>query len=51
MWFSVLASVLVIHLDRWNTSNPWTDYSPVSVAWSVNVDEVLRYIKNRLLAP
>ncbi|XP_057972844.1 uridine nucleosidase 1 [Malania oleifera] len=38
-------------LKRWNSSNPWTDYSPVSVAWSVNVDEVLDYVKKLLMKP
>ena len=34
----------------WNSSNPWTGYSPVDVAWTVNVDGVLDYIKDRLMA-
>ncbi|GKU98348.1 hypothetical protein SLEP1_g11363 [Rubroshorea leprosula] len=38
-------------LKRWNGSNPWTGYSPVSVAWTVNVDEVLDYIKEQLMKP
>ncbi|XP_044464992.1 uridine nucleosidase 1 [Mangifera indica] len=38
-------------LKRWNGSNPWTGYSPVSVAWTVNVDEVLDYIKKLLMKP
>ncbi|KAJ7971531.1 uridine nucleosidase 1 [Quillaja saponaria] len=38
-------------LKKWNTSNPWTGYSPVSVAWTVNVDEVLNYIKKMLMKP
>ncbi|XP_062117565.1 uridine nucleosidase 1 isoform X1 [Humulus lupulus] len=38
-------------LKRWNTSNPWTDYSPISVAWTVNVDEVISYIKSTLFNP
>lgn len=36
---------------RWNTSNPWTGYSPISVAWTVNVDGVLSYIKELLMKP
>lgn len=36
-------------LKRWNVSNPWTGYSPVSVAWTVNVDKVLNYIKRLLM--
>ncbi|GAB2300701.1 Uridine nucleosidase 1 [Dionaea muscipula] len=38
-------------LKKWNSSNPWTDYSPVSVVWTVNADEVLRYIKQQLMKP
>ncbi|CAL5350705.1 hypothetical protein CsSME_00038032 [Camellia sinensis var. sinensis] len=38
-------------LKIWNSSNPWTGYSPVSVAWTVNVDEVHNYIKNLLTKP
>lgn len=38
-------------LKRPNGSNPWIGYSPVSVAWTVNVDEVLNYIKNQLMKP
>ncbi|XVF07706.1 hypothetical protein REPUB_Repub06bG0162700 [Reevesia pubescens] len=38
-------------LKKWNGSNPWTGYSPVSVAWTVNVDEVLNYIKKLLMKP
>ena len=38
-------------LKRWNTSNPWTGYSPISVAWTVNVDGVLSYIKELLMKP
>ncbi|XVF76236.1 hypothetical protein PTKIN_Ptkin13bG0250000 [Pterospermum kingtungense] len=38
-------------LKRWNGSNPWTGYSPVSVAWTVDVDEVLNYVKEQLMKP
>ncbi|KAK2978873.1 hypothetical protein RJ640_030922 [Escallonia rubra] len=38
-------------LKNWNSSNPWTDYSPVSVAWTVDVDAVLTYIKELLMTP
>ncbi|RDX76335.1 Uridine nucleosidase 1 [Mucuna pruriens] len=38
-------------LKNWNTSNPWTGYSPVSVAWTVNVEEVLNYIRELLMKP
>ncbi|KAG6771535.1 hypothetical protein POTOM_022904 [Populus tomentosa] len=36
-------------LKRWNSSNPWSGYSPVAVAWTVNVDEVLNYIRQLLM--
>lgn len=29
---------------RWNSSNPWSDFSPVSVAWTVDVEQVLNYV-------
>ncbi|MCD7471158.1 Uridine nucleosidase 1 [Datura stramonium] len=38
-------------LKKWSRSNPWTEYSPVSVAWTVDVDEVLNYIKKTLMKP
>ncbi|XP_028126873.1 uridine nucleosidase 1-like isoform X1 [Camellia sinensis] len=38
-------------LKRWNSSNPWSGYSPVSVAWTVNTDEVLNYVKQLLMKP
>nr|KJB36384.1 hypothetical protein B456_006G156300 [Gossypium raimondii] len=38
-------------LKKWNGSNPWTSYSPVSVAWTVDVDEVLNYVKRMLMKP
>ncbi|OIW21028.1 hypothetical protein TanjilG_27658 [Lupinus angustifolius] len=38
-------------LKRWNTSNPWTGYSPVSVAWTVNVDGVLNHVRELLMKP
>ncbi|CAI0408224.1 unnamed protein product [Linum tenue] len=38
-------------LKRWNTSNPWTGYSPVAVAWTVNVEGILAYIKKQLTKP
>lgn len=38
-------------LKIWNSSNPWTDYTPVSVAWTVNVEEVIKYIKQQLMKP
>ncbi|CAO2839364.1 unnamed protein product [Amaranthus hypochondriacus] len=36
-------------LKKWNSENPWTGYSPISVAWTVNVEEVKMYIKNQLM--
>ncbi|CAH9071698.1 unnamed protein product [Cuscuta epithymum] len=38
-------------LKKWNSNNPWSGYSPVSVAWTVEVDEVLSYIKDMLMKP
>lgn len=38
-------------LKRWNSHHPWMGYSPVSVAWTVNVEEVRTYIKNQLMKP
>lgn len=38
-------------LKKWNSNNPWTGYSPVSVAWAVDVEEVVMYIKNQLMKP
>ncbi|KAF5750497.1 Uridine-ribohydrolase 1 isoform 1 [Tripterygium wilfordii] len=36
-------------LKKWNGSNPWTGYSPLSVAWTVDVDGVLNYIRKLLM--
>ncbi|KAI3832686.1 hypothetical protein MKW98_002232 [Papaver atlanticum] len=36
-------------LKTWNSSNPWTGYSPISVAWTVDVDRVVSYIKDLLM--
>lgn len=36
-------------LKRWHSSNPWTGYSPISVAWTVNVEEVVKYVKQQLM--
>lgn len=36
-------------LKKWNSSNPWSGYSPVSVAWTVDVPEVLAYVKGLLM--
>lgn len=38
-------------LKKWNSSNPWSGYSPVSVAWTVDVPKVLAYIKELLMKP
>ncbi|KAL2250758.1 uridine nucleosidase 1-like [Sesamum indicum] len=38
-------------LKKWNSSNPWTGFSPISVAWTVNVEEVLNYINGILKTP
>ncbi|KAK7284880.1 hypothetical protein RJT34_19634 [Clitoria ternatea] len=38
-------------LKNWNTSNPWTGYSPISVAWTVDVEGVLSYVRELLLKP
>ncbi|OVA05981.1 Inosine/uridine-preferring nucleoside hydrolase domain [Macleaya cordata] len=38
-------------LKTWNSTNPWSGYSPISVAWTVDVDEVIAYIKNLLMKP
>jgi hypothetical protein len=34
---------------RWNSSNPWSGFSPVAVAWTVTVDEVLNYVRQLLM--
>lgn len=38
-------------LKIWNSSNPWCGFSPVSVAWTVNVEEALNYIMAILMKP
>lgn len=38
-------------LKKWNSSNPWTGFSPVSVAWTVDVDGVIKYVKETLVKP
>ncbi|KAA0025268.1 hypothetical protein IC582_018784 [Cucumis melo] len=38
-------------IKKWSGSNPWTGYSPVSVAWTVKVDEVTKYVKDLLKKP
>ncbi|XP_068660311.1 probable uridine nucleosidase 1 [Aristolochia californica] len=36
-------------LKKWQSSNPWTNYPPVSVTWEVDEGKVLAYIKNLLM--
>ncbi|KAI9090676.1 hypothetical protein K1719_028529 [Acacia pycnantha] len=38
-------------LKKWNSSNPWTGFSAVSVAWTVDVDGVIKFIKETLMKP
>ncbi|XP_020260328.1 uridine nucleosidase 1-like [Asparagus officinalis] len=38
-------------LKKWNADNPWTGYSPVSVAWTADVPKVVSYIKELLMKP
>ncbi|TVU06016.1 hypothetical protein EJB05_49203, partial [Eragrostis curvula] len=32
-------------LKKWNSENPWTGYSPISVAWTVDVRKVVAFVK------
>ncbi|GAV66089.1 IU_nuc_hydro domain-containing protein/TFIID_20kDa domain-containing protein [Cephalotus follicularis] len=36
-------------LKKWNANNPWSGYSPISVAWTVDVVEVLNYIRKTIM--
>jgi uridine nucleosidase len=38
-------------LKLWNTSNPWTGYKPISVAWTVDVPGVLAFVKELIMKP
>ncbi|KAI0497168.1 hypothetical protein KFK09_020390 [Dendrobium nobile] len=38
-------------LKKWNSPNPWSDYSPISVAWTADVPNILTFIKNQLMKP
>ncbi|EPS62849.1 uridine nucleosidase 1, partial [Genlisea aurea] len=38
-------------LKKWNSKNPWTGFSPVSVAWEVDGERVLDYILQMLTKP
>ncbi|KMZ68689.1 Uridine nucleosidase 1 [Zostera marina] len=36
-------------LKIWNSSHPWIGYSPISVAWTVDVPAVIEFIMERLM--
>ncbi|CAN1357490.1 Uridine nucleosidase 1 [Linum perenne] len=36
-------------LKKWNSNNPWSGYSPVAVAWTVDVERVIAYVKKQLM--
>ncbi|XP_043702134.1 uridine nucleosidase 1-like isoform X2 [Telopea speciosissima] len=38
-------------LKKWNSNNPWSGYAPVSVAWTIDVEGVVMYIKELLTKP
>lgn len=38
-------------LKKWNSENPWSGYKPISVAWTVDVPNVLAFVKELLMAP
>ncbi|KAJ4776100.1 Pyrimidine-specific ribonucleoside hydrolase RihA [Rhynchospora pubera] len=38
-------------LKLWNTTNPWSNYKPISVAWTVDVPAVLALVKELLMKP
>ncbi|XP_042521238.1 uridine nucleosidase 1-like [Macadamia integrifolia] len=38
-------------LKKWNSNNVWSGYAPVSVAWTVDVEGVVMYIKELLMKP
>ncbi|KAJ3681562.1 hypothetical protein LUZ60_016051 [Juncus effusus] len=38
-------------LKMWNTTNPWCNYEPISVAWTVDVERVLAFLKELLMKP
>ncbi|XP_020592748.1 probable uridine nucleosidase 1 [Phalaenopsis equestris] len=38
-------------LKNWNGPNPWSDHSPISVAWTADVPNILTFIKNQLMKP
>nr|CAD1838573.1 unnamed protein product [Ananas comosus var. bracteatus] len=36
-------------LKKWNSTNPWSGYLPISVAWTIDVPMVLAYVKGLLM--
>ncbi|KAJ0976745.1 hypothetical protein J5N97_012219 [Dioscorea zingiberensis] len=38
-------------LKKWNSSNPWTGYTPISVAWTVDAPRVQAFVKELLMKP
>ncbi|CAD6225698.1 unnamed protein product [Miscanthus lutarioriparius] len=36
-------------LNKWNSENPWTGYSPISVAWTVDVPKVVEFVKELVI--
>ncbi|XP_066399114.1 probable uridine nucleosidase 2 [Miscanthus floridulus] len=36
-------------LKKWNSENPWTGYSPISVAWTVDVPKVVEFVKELVI--
>ncbi|KAG6508638.1 probable uridine nucleosidase 1 [Zingiber officinale] len=44
-------TVMDLALKKWNTSNPWTGYSPAAVAWTIDVPGVVAFIKQLVMKP
>uniref|UniRef100_A0A0D6QY78 uridine nucleosidase n=1 Tax=Araucaria cunninghamii TaxID=56994 RepID=A0A0D6QY78_ARACU len=44
-------TLMDLGLKRWNSSNPWSGFRPVSVAWTVDVGGVLNLVKRLLMRP
>ncbi|KAG0478634.1 hypothetical protein HPP92_013353 [Vanilla planifolia] len=38
-------------IKKWNSSNPWSGYSPISIAWTADVPNILAFIKKLLMKP
>ncbi|KAK8963875.1 Uridine nucleosidase 1 [Platanthera guangdongensis] len=38
-------------LKKWNSPTPWSDYAPISVAWTVDVPKILAFVKDQLMKP